>query len=164
MSVKFSAQDAFEMAIHIEQNGAAFYRKAASLNADEECRAYLVGLAAVEEEHERTFRKMREQSAAQPDIATDFDPSGEGEMYLDALADRHGGEGSVSAAEALTGNESLVEILRTAVELEKKSILFYIGLQDMVPPDLGRDRVLLIIGEEKGHVASLMSEIKKREA
>ena len=51
--------------------------------------------------------------------------------------------------------------MQIAIELEQKSILFYVGLRDMVPEKLGRDRVDTIIEEEKGHVTSLSREIER---
>ena len=49
-------------------------------------------------------------------------------QYLAAMADTMGGEGSPSVADSLTGDETLEEILRTAVGLEKDSILFYLRI------------------------------------
>jgi rubrerythrin len=85
----------------------------------------------------------------------------EASLYLQALANSHGGEGTVSVTEALTGNESVEDILRTAIGLEQQSIAFYVGLKDMVPPKLGREKVEAIIAEEKQHLATLAAELKK---
>jgi hypothetical protein len=60
---------------------------------------------------------------------------------LASLADSIGGEGSPSAADALTGSEPLEEIINTAIGLEKDSILFYLGLKDMVPEKHGGGRI-----------------------
>ena len=69
-------------------------------------------------------------------------------------------EGAPSAAAALTGRESISDVLSTAIELEKKSILFYVGLKALVPESLGADKVEAIIKEEAGHVALLSSKLK----
>ena len=51
------------------------------------------------------------------------------------------------------------DILKIAIELEKKSILFYLGVKDMVPAKLGKDSIDHIIDEEKGHVVLLSKEL-----
>ena len=51
--------------------------------------------------------------------ATVFDSDQEATQYLAAMADTHGGEGSSKAADALTGNESIEEIIDIAMGLEK---------------------------------------------
>ena len=61
MAVSFNADEAFKMAIHIESNGAAFYRKAAELQSDASSREFLEGLASMEEDHKRTFMAMHKQ-------------------------------------------------------------------------------------------------------
>jgi rubrerythrin len=75
------------------------------------------------------------------------------------MADAHGGEGAPSAAAALTGDETIQEILAQAIELEKHSILYYIGILDMVPADYGRDKVHRIIREEKDHFVTLKKKL-----
>ena len=87
------------------------------------------------------------------------DPMDQSVMYLATLADMHGGEGSPTAAALLTGDESMADILKIAIELEKKSILFYLGVKDMVPAKLGKDSIDHIIDEEKGHVVLLSKEL-----
>lgn len=92
---------------------------------------------------------------------TVFDPNEELSMYLKAMADAHGGEGSPDVTDQLTGTESMAQIVETAIGLEKESILFYIGLKDMVPQKLGREKIDGIIQEEKKHVAQLTGFLKK---
>ena len=73
------------------------------------------------------------------------------------MADIMGGEGSPTAADTLTGNETMEEILALALVMEKDSILFYLGLKDMVPQKYGKDKIDEIILEERRHVAKLTS-------
>ena len=77
------------------------------------------------------------------------------------MADTLGGEGSPTVADALTGKETLEDILRTALGLEKDSILFYLGVKDMVPPNYGQEKIDEIIREEKRHVAQLAGLLRK---
>jgi rubrerythrin len=156
----FNVDEIFEMAIRMEQNGGAFYRKAAEQHAGTPAAEQLLALAGMEAEHEATFRAMRNTQKAPPADPSAFDPDGLGQRYLDALADGSGAEGSDAARAALSGNESLAEILRIAVGLEKNAILFYIGLKDLVPDADGQRTVQAIIDEEKAHVVTLMQQIR----
>jgi rubrerythrin len=164
MSYDFNADEVFNLAIRIEENGARFYRKAAEFQKDAANRATLEKLASMEDTHKATFQKMKKTLSAAEKTATVFDPLGESAQYLAAMADMHGGEGSPTAAEALTGQESIVEIIDIAIGLEKESILFYIGLKDLVPPKLGQDKLYDIISEERRHIIQLNGFRKKLEA
>ena len=163
MGITFNAEEVLKMAERTEANGAAFYRRAAELRpaSERETADKLRALAAMEEEHEQTFAAMRAELPERMREDTAADPYMEAGMYLGNMADKHGGEGSPSAAEALTGEESVEQVLRTAIGLEEKSIVFYLGLKDMVPAKLGRDRIDAIIDEEKGHIVVLAGELKK---
>lgn len=164
MAVVFNADEIFEMAIRIESNGAAFYRKAAALQSDINNQKFLEGIARMEDQHEKIFAKMRKELTEKEKGSTVFDPYDEVSQYLSAMADTMGGEGSPSVADSLTGNETLEEILRIAVGLEKDSILFYLGLKDLIPPQSGQDRIDEIIREERKHVVQLSNLLEKLSA
>jgi rubrerythrin len=158
MPALFNASEVFAMAIQMEKNGAAFYRKAARQHSGEKC-DFLLKLAAMEDVHRVTFVEMRE-GLAEVDIATS-DLYNEGGLYLSAIAGGHRVEGSPSVADTLTGKESLADILRIAVGLEKEAILFYLGLKDVVPPEFGKEKLDHIIGEEKKHVVILTEQLRQ---
>lgn len=161
MAYDFSAAEAFEMAIQIEKNGAAFYRKAASLQDNEADIAFLETIAKMEDRHQAGFEEMKTALSDMEQAQTVFDPKEELSLYLSAMADAHGGEGNPDVTAQLTGEESMAQIIETAIGLEKESILFYVGLKDMVPPKLGREKIDEIIREEKKHVAQLRGFLKK---
>ena len=164
MAYDFNADEIFEMAIQIEANGAKFYRKAADLQQEPENKAFLEKLARMEDKHKTTFEAMRKAVSEGQKQETVFDPANELSMYLKAMADNHGGEGDPDVAESLTGEESMEEIITTAVGLEKESILFYLGLKDLVPAKYGHDKLDDIIKEEKLHIAQLNGFLKKIKA
>lgn len=164
MSIRFSADEIFEMAEEIERNGAKFYRKAAEGAADGETRRYLLDMAAMEDGHLQTFTEMREQlSDAEREVVT-FDPENEAALYLDAMADSHGTEGKKSVTEELTGDESIAEILSIAISAEKDSVVFYSGLKSLVADAAGKDKVEKIIAEELSHIATLTNKLKELRA
>ncbi|MFO7989869.1 MAG: ferritin family protein [Thermodesulfobacteriota bacterium] len=161
MAYDFNADEIFEMAIQIEANGAKFYRKAADLQQEPDNKAFLEKLARMEDKHKTTFEAMRKAVSEGQKQETVFDPANELSMYLKAMADNHGGEGDPDVAESLTGEESMEEIITTAIGLEKESILFYLGLKDLVPAKYGHDKLDNIIREEKLHIAQLNGFLKK---
>ena len=161
MAGVFNADEVFEMAIRIENNGAAFYRKAAGLQSDTDNKIFLEGLANMEDQHRKIFTEMRTTLIEKDKSPKVFDPYDELSQYLAAMADTMGGEGSPSVADSLTGDETLEEILQTAVGLEKDSILFYLGLKDLIPLQSGQARIDEIIREERRHVAQLSNRLEK---
>jgi rubrerythrin len=161
MAIVFNADEIFEMAIRIENNGAAFYRKAAGLQSDTKNQKFLEGLANMEDQHQKIFTEMRTTLTEKDKDPKVFDPYDEVSQYLAAMADTLGGEGSPSVADSLTGDETLEEILRIAVGLEKDSILFYLGIKDLITSKSGKDRIDEIIREERRHVAQLSNLLEK---
>ena len=161
MAIVFNADEIFEMAIRIENNGATFYRKAAGLQSDTKNQKFLESLANMEDQHKRIFTEMRTTLTEKDKSPKVFDPYDEVSQYLAAMADNMGGEGSPSVADSLTGDETLEEILRIAVGLEKDSILFYLGIKDLIPHQSGQDRIDEIIKEERRHVVQLSNLLEK---
>ncbi len=159
MSITFNADEVFEMAENIERDGAKFYRQAAKNVADEKTKQMLLDLANMEDKHLKTFQEMRKDLSAREKEELIFDPNNEGAMYLQAMAEGHGWEGKKSLTEKLTGNETIAEILKIAIDAENNSVVFYSGLKELVPAKAGKDKVEAIIKEELGHIAVLSKQL-----
>jgi rubrerythrin len=159
MSVTFNADEVFEMAEQIERNGAIFYREAAEKTASPEMKDLFLNMAAMEDGHLQTFQTMRRELAAQEKTPTAFDPYDEASLYLQTMADGKGSEGMKSPTEKLTGNESAQELLEIAITAEKNSVLFYVGLKDLVAAKAGKDKIDDVIREEVKHVADLRRQL-----
>ena len=160
MSITFNADEIFEMAEQIERNGAKFYREAAGNSSDADVKEMLLSLAAMEDGHEKTFIQMRQELSAEEKESNIFDPDDEVAQYLQTMADFHGTEGKVSPTEKLTGNESLADILKIALQAEKNSIAFYVGIKDMVSSKSGKTKVQAIIIEEMAHVSTIGGKLQ----
>lgn len=160
MGIKFNADEVLKMAIRTEENGAAFYRKAAELNKDGNA-GFLLELAEMEDSHAKTFQEMADSLTDDEKKETTYDPMGETELYLAAMTDSQEVEGAPAITEKLTGDESMQEILNIAIGLEKESILFYMGLMEKVPARLGKGKIEEIIAEERSHVATLAMHRKE---
>jgi len=153
MSYDFNADNIFEIAEQLERNGAAFYRDAAASVTDNDVKEFLLEFAAMEDEHEKTFISLRKELSAAEKAPTVFDPNNESALYLKALADTR-----VFFKKEI--DTSTVEgIFKSAITAEKDSIVFYLGMKDLVPSALGKDKMDIIIREEMGHIRVLSQKL-----
>lgn len=153
----FNADDIFEMAVKIEKNGAIFYRNAAEQVEGADNKQFLLDLAEMEDAHEKTFASMRDELKASETLATTFDPNDENTRYLAAFADTR-----VFFKKDLP-QSSLEDILATAIQTEKDSIAFYLGMKELVPEKLGKERLDDIIKEEMSHIRMLAVKLAEFE-
>jgi rubrerythrin len=153
MGYDFSAKDIFEMAKQIERNGVKFYQTAAVSVSDASEKELLLNLAKMEEQHEQTFVDLEAELSDTESAGTTFDPEDENALYLKALADTR------VFFEKDIDTSSLKEILKDAITAEKDSIVFYIGMKNLVPEKLGTTRIDQIINEEMGHIRLLSKEL-----
>ena len=158
MAYVFNMNEILEMAEQIERNGAAFYRNAAKGISDSQKSKYLLELAQMEDQHEKTFASMRAQLSEKEKTTTLFDPEDETVLYLRALADTR------VFFEKKIDTSSMEEILKEALTAEKDSIVFYLGMKDLVPEKFGKEKIDSIIKEEMEHIKLLgkkLVELKK---
>jgi len=153
MSYDFNADEVFEIAEQIERNGAKFYRAGAEKIIDSDKKKLLIELAEMEDEHEITFKKMRAELTTDEKVIMTFDPEGEAEKYLRALADTR-----VFYDKKIDTN-SMEKILKSAITAEKDSIVFYLGMKEVVPINLGKQKLDKIIKEEMNHISLLSKEL-----
>jgi len=157
MVANFNADDILAMAEQIERNGAAFYRRAAEISTDDSVKKRLEQLAEWEGGHESLFSKMRENLKGREAEPTTFDPNGDAAHYLTEMANRHVFR-SGDVTRMLTGKETPEQVLDIAIDFERDSILFFQGVETLVPAWLGKDKVHALVEEEMGHVAYLARE------
>ena len=153
MSFDFSANEIFEIAEEIERNGAKFYRKIAQKVTNPYKKQLLNDLASMEDDHEKTFKSLRSKLSMDEKIQTTFDPEGESERYLRALADTR------IFYEKEVDTNSMEDILKSAITAEKDSIVFYLGIKNVVPEQLGKQKIDDIIREEMNHISLLSKEL-----
>lgn len=158
MPIGFNADEIFQIAEQIERNGAKFYRKAATGNPVEG--KFLEQLAKMEDGHLKIFQAMHKEVLG-TETENAFDPDGEASLYLQAVAGGYVFDVKRDPSELLTGKESLKDILKTAIGLEKDSVVFYTGIKEMVGRKAGKDKIDHIISEELKHITYLSEELKK---
>ncbi|MGQ9661804.1 MAG: ferritin-like domain-containing protein [Kiritimatiellia bacterium] len=160
MTLMFNLSEVFAMVIQMEDNAANFYRSAADLRSVRERgeAVFLEDLALMEQQHKEVFETMREAAAREgTSAAQELAP--EGALYLAAIAGGYPVEGAPSVLGKFTGRESLADVLRLAIELEKKSILFYQELRELVPDQEDKERVTGIVAQERQHVVDLKRKL-----
>ena len=153
MGYAFNIDEIFEMAEQIERNGASFYRDAAVAIADPGEKTLLRELAEMEDQHEKTFADLRAGLPEKDKTTTAFDPEDETMLYLRALADVK------IFFEKTIDTSSMEEILKAAIIAEKDSIVFYLGMKEMVTGDLEKSKLNAIIKEEMGHIKLLSGKL-----
>jgi rubrerythrin len=158
MKILLNIDEALSIAIQMESNAAGFYRSAAGLQADKTIAAFLERLAAMENGHKQTFITLRSRISVKTAQSPEEELDPEGALFLSAIASGCRVEGSTTVTEALTGGETLEDILATGIELEKQAVLFYLGLQDLFPSLSHRTIIQDIIEEEKTHITALVEK------
>lgn len=159
MFVFGTADDAFAMAVRIEENGNAFYAGAAEIAKNPEVKKLFEDLALMEASHIKIFRTLRSQL---PDTASEaiWDPEGLAESYLEASADSH--VFTVEAAtERLKTVKTAVEALDMALLFEKDSLAYFLGIKEILPDPNGRDEIDKLIKSEMLHIR-MLSGVKRR--
>ncbi len=110
-------------------------------------------MSGIETQHEMAFAAMRAELTERETEPTVFDPDDEAVLYLRALAD------TKVFSEIQEVPSSMKDIITMAIELEKNSIAFYIGMRDLVPDKRGKERLDNIIKEEKNHIVLLNKKL-----
>lgn len=160
MTIRFNADEIFQMAEEIEANASKFYSSAADNAKDEETKKMLKDLAAMENKHYEIFKEMHLGLSGEEKAETVYDPQDEGALYLQSMADSHGWEGQISETENLTGKEPIDQVLRAAIRAEKDSVVFYTGLKSLISKEAGLDKVENIIKEEMSHITKLSEKLR----
>jgi rubrerythrin len=160
MGPEFNADEIFEIAEQIERNGEEFYRRSADITEESSARELLLSLAAWENQHEKLFIRMRAGLAQEDRERPLADLDEQASMYLRAAADTHVFNLNEMAA-IIKGDETPEQLLRIALAFEKDSIVFFLAMREIVPEDLGKDKVNGIIDEEMSHVTMLDERIRE---
>jgi rubrerythrin len=161
MVARFSPKEVLDAAIQIEQEASGFYQEAAANAKEDKVKALLQELSEMETAHAEIFRQIQAVLTEKETEVESLDPGNEMLYYLQASTAMHGWEGKKGPQQKLTGQESMEEILRHAIEAEKEAVFFYTGVRDLVPGDAGRDKVEKVLREEMKHVAQLTQLLKQ---
>jgi len=161
MGISFSADEVFEMAMDVEKNGEAYYRKALALAKSADVKAVMTDLMEQEQHHYATFKDLREKLPPRTSLPTVADPESEEYLYLDALVKSRlfNTTREAEALAAKSGDE--IEALKSALAFEKDTVLFFQTMKGMTDERLGRGEIDRIIEEEHRHIVRISKAIKE---
>lgn len=147
-----SAVEVFEMAARMEHGAVQFYRAAAEVQGSTPVATALSALAEWEEAHEQAFRRMVAELSAREEPDLLGDPEGEPHRYLQVVAGGRVLGPLADPLEWLAGTRTVDDILRKALQLEKDSIILYLGILRFASEAEIRDQLDRIIEQEMEHV------------
>ena len=150
----FRAVELMEMAIRTEEYGRAFYEACLSATSDVPLKEAFRFLLEQEVAHARLFLHMKE-SLDRDEVLPESYP-GELRNYLKAFVEREVFDDPESASRRIPKIKNPVEAIDTALEFEKKSILFYSGMKLLIRQSEA-DQVDRVISEEHQHVRRLQA-------
>jgi rubrerythrin len=155
MAQAFGFEEVLTIAIQIEVNGQAFYRKAAEFCPEHA--EWLNDLADQEITHEGIYRRLKEKlvdKAGRSNLdAGDYDDLAV--AYLHSIAGTVVFKLSQTPEEEFKGGETIENIIDRAIEREKDAVLFFTGIHRALKGEEDRREIDLIIDEEMRHVSQL---------
>lgn len=158
MAEFFKASDVVAAAVEIEKRGQDFYQRLAKAATNDEIKRFFEYFAAEEARHESIFLGLARQVG--PVELPAWSTQAEYAAYLLALLDSHTlfTPGLAATLEGKSGN--LAEALHLAMNFEKDSLLFFMEMISLVPPEQ-RAAVQRCIEEERLHLRQLGEMLKK---
>ncbi len=161
MGISFSADEVFEMAMDIEKNGEAYYRKALALAKSADVKGVMTDLMEQERHHYATFKDLREKLPPRSSLPTVADPESEEYLYLDALVKSRLFNTTREAESLAAKSGDEIEALKSALAFEKDTVLFFQTMKGMTDERLGRGEIDRIIEEEHRHIVRISKAIKE---
>lgn len=144
----YSAGEVVEMAVQTERLGKQFYTEMADRFRDDRgLKKLFEDLATKEERHQRIFEELK-------DSVGDGEPEGwvEAQPYFRAMVESEFFIGKGKSLPAMDFILSVGDAVDFAIGFEKETLLYFVGMRDMVKDSAPVDR---IIDEEKSHIAWL---------
>ncbi len=161
MAITFNADEIYNIAEQIERNGQKFYRDSAQRANESIAKQVLQDLADMEVGHLKIFQALHAGLTEQAREEITWDPQGEAGAYLKAAADSHVFKTNTDPTTLLKDNTDAREILELALQFEKDSVIYFLGMADVVPDHLGKADVLGLAKQEQGHIALIQSTLSK---
>ncbi len=163
MIFPFNAGEVFKIALMIEDNGHLFYETMAAKPFPEEIVTLFKGLGAEELGHKAIFTALLKELPPATTTATVWDPDNELDKYLKLMADEHVFNQKPEAiAELLKKVNTPADAIRMAMGFEKDTIVLFLELQAASEKyDQSRERISLLVNEERRHLARLAGMLQK---
>ena len=150
MMTKLSIPELFQIAESMETDAQQFYTLAAAKSTDQRLKKIFSELSDWETQHIQTFQNLA--ASVQTDSSADVaDPASEIDEYLHAIVKGAVFDLGDSIEDAIGNISTPMELLKYACEMEKKAVLFYMGLRQALPTS-SQDAITPIVDEETRHI------------
>ncbi len=157
--VHFTGKEVLDMAIKIEENGLRYYADAAKASKNDRLKEVFKVLANEECDHIRVFSELK-RTLTDKDCQEGFDAyADEAALYLSAIADTEVFTNPDKGRDLARQVKDEKDAVRTALDMEKDSLLFYYEVVKMIR-EKDKDVVENLIEQEKSHVKKL-TELQK---
>ena len=161
MAITFNADEIYKIAEQIELNGHKFYSDSAMRVKDSGAKQVLQDLAGMEIGHLKAFKALRAGLTEQAREDLTWDPEGQAGAYLKAAADSHVFKDTIDPTSLLKNNADAREILELALQFEKDSVIYFLGVAGVVPEHRGKSDVLGLAKQEQDHIALIQGVLSK---
>jgi len=156
---ELTAVEVLEIAEQMEREAAKFYRRAAGMYDDPRISKLFSDLAQWEKRHIEVFAGMKERLAQQAQAGGRFalDPAETSPLEVPRAVFNEYSE----PAQELTGRETRVDVLKSAIQKERNTIGYYTALTEFA---LGPDNTPVIndiLEEERRHVRILKQSLQE---
>lgn len=145
----FTAEEILDMAIRLEQNGEAVYRRAMEKVSDPEFLEMLEWISREEMKHAEWFEELKGRLAERPE-----NPISE-EMHKEMFEEMIGSQSFSLREVDFEEITSLDELIGVFIEFEKDTVLFYEMLQPFIQEEAPLNQLKKIISEENRHIDRL---------
>jgi rubrerythrin len=152
-TIGLQPEDVLGIAITMENDGVAFYTKAAHAAPQAAQRLMLLGLAAMEKEHAAGLVKLRERLVDQ--TLRDSEVDAVVSEFLGSWLTGQVFDADVAEASQVAARGDVGDVLRMALTMEQAAISFYSGLRSYLASAGAEGLVDKILREEFGHVVAL---------
>lgn len=160
MSVAFSAEEVFSLAMEIERSGHAYYKTVADAAKDKELSELFEFLAEQENRHYRFFERLKSQA---PVLDVDVAEWEQATEYIKATTDSRFFIGEDRAIALARSAEDAAQAIDYAIGFEKDTLLFFYELLNVTSGE-SKKAAKNIVDEEKRHVTMLSERRAKARA
>ena len=145
----FSTNEILDMAIKLEQNGEAVYRRAIEKVSQPELVSLLQWMADEEVKHAKWFSELKDKLDTKR--SNPFVEEMSRELFNDLLGDENFSLKDVDFSSV----DSIDDLIEIFIEFEKDSVLFYQILEPFIEDPITLEHLKMIIDEENRHIKRL---------
>jgi rubrerythrin len=157
----FNASEVFQIAIEIKKNCIAFYEKAQRVTIEPEVKKLFEDLVQEETEHKSKVESLKGKLPTGAWTPTVSDPEHELDLYIKMMADQHMFSSIKELSGQLADVKETKDALRLALQFEKDSVIFFLGMQEATCEGKDRDLLTLLIKEEQDHIRRLSLQARR---